>query len=76
MVPVLLPVSSHSKKRTRDDKVDEDQGKATGVNLRRENAELQNFFRERKKKSVTQHIDSSGFPKPKKVGLWKWGKNE
>lgn len=77
MVPVLLPVSSHSKKRTRDDKVDENQGKATGINLRRENArlELQNFFRETKKKSVTQHIDSSGFPKPKKVGLWKRGKN-
>lgn len=52
MVPVLLPVSSHSKKRTRDDKVDENQGKATGINLRRENArlELQNFFRETKKK--------------------------
>ena len=49
MAPVLLPVSSHSKKRTKDDKVDEDEGKATGVNPRRENEglELQNS-RERK----------------------------
>jgi len=46
---VLLPVSSHSK-RMKDDKVAEDQGKATGVDLRRENTglELQNFFTERK----------------------------
>lgn len=68
-------VSSRSKMRTKDGKVDEDQGKATGVNLRSENEslELQNFFRERKT-IVTQHIDSTGFPKPKEVWLWKWEK--
>lgn len=62
--------------RTKDGKVDENQGKASGVSLRRENQglELQNFSRERKPNISHPIYRFITISNTKKVELWKWEK--